>query len=939
MRNIKLYLTELTSKVRQLIVFPWHKGKKLGDYFDKSGNLQVKAFRILILIPIISIIGAQYHLLFNSNNIKSFTPVRLSSITSKNLGTNGTIFINNIDTSIIKINIVSDSTGSNFLRLLMKPGGILSKEIIMPVDDSIPINASLKIRCRSFGQKTICRVSIIDCLPGELSQEGGEYNLNVTIQSNNWAEISFPLNLLKKIVCDRTRNNYVKYFRSGIIQKVKITFYPESNSTIDIGDIRFEWSVNNLSGIILLSIIIIIGVVILFRTSLANFLFSKGLNFSSTAITSRVVFFLVSLSAFRLVITNSFPLHNHEAYLIYVLFLLFICVDEFYPGNKTEKTIWSLRYFILIIAVWLSKFTDNAFILSPLTLAVFIPVIQQRRRLLLLFTGIGILIIFIVINNFNYFIPGVTGTLIITGTFVIAMVIKEILIYELIKSEANYEKFLYKNLFDNSYDGIYTTNEHGIILTANYGFGNMLGYTIEETLGKTIFKFVIKEDHPLLERLMDDAVSKQLNMCDINFLDINKCVHTALIRTVAIYKDNLLIGYQSIATDITERKHYEHELRNSQSRYKTLLNAIPDKVLKFTREGILVDYYNQDNPESKINFEKLLGNSINNIFEQKIAQDFLVHAENAFKRRQPQIFEYESRINRDLIYDEARIVPVQNENFIAIIRDITERRQAEFKIQQYLNELDNNRITLENNANELAELNLKLEETNKNKDKFFSIVAHDLRSPFTGLLGFSEILSTEIETLTTDQIKNYVDYLSQSLKNVFRLLENLLDWSRVQTGQIKFVPENFNLEELVKRIVGIFQINASEKKINIEICVLSGLKVFADEDMVDITIRNLLSNAIKFTRPGGNIGIQTFQNDGMIEITISDNGIGIQPENLEKLFRINENISTQGTAKEKGTGLGLLLCKEFIEKNGGNIEVESIINKGSIFKFTLPVSR
>ena len=167
-------------------------------------------------------------------------------------------------------------------------------------------------------------------------------------------------------------------------------------------------------------------------------------------------------------------------------------------------------------------------------------------------------------------------------------------------------------------------------------------------------------------------------------------------------------------------------------------------------------------------------------------------------------------------------------------------------------------------------------------------------------------------------------------------MENLLDWSRIQTGKIKVSPGNFDLNSLIQQIIGIFQINASEKKINIDTCIEPCLKTFADKDLVDTVVRNLLSNAIKFTRPGGNIRIQAFTHDGYVEVGVSDNGIGILPENLSKLFRIDETVSTEGTARETGTGLGLVLCKEFIEKNGGKISVESKMNEGSKFSFTLP---
>lgn len=854
MRNIRLYLTELISRVKSLSAFPWYKNKRSDDFFDGAGNLQVKIIRTLLLIPLVLFLEAEYYLVVSSNNIFTYTPIKISSITPKSLNTQETIFTSSMDTSEINIGIRSDSTRNNFLRLSLKPGGSIYKGIVISLHDSIPMTASLNIKCRSYSRQTVCQIGLIDSLSNATSREAGAYYFYTTIPDKKWADLTIPISLFKKNKSN-TIGITTGYPRNYNIQKIKVTFYPKVNTTIDISDISFEWSITKWQGITLLLIILSVGALLFFRTSPRNQNFSAGLDLASSSITARAVFFVVAISAFISAFTNSIPAYHNEVYLIYLSFLLMICIDELYTGEITRKTIWSLRYFLIITAVWLLQITDNTFILSPLTFAVFIPVIQQRRRLLLLLTSAGLLIVFIVINKLTCFISDTTGALIIVAASVIAVVLKEILFYELLKSETNYAKFLYENLFENSYDGIYTTEESGIIKTANYGFGNMLGYPIEEVMGRNIFEFVVEEDSHLLKQLMKEAVSKDFNMCDINFVDINKGIHTSLIRLVAVYKNNVLTGYQSIATDITERKRSEQELWKSQSRYKALLNALPDLVLKFTHEGILLDYHTHKNEDSTEYYEKLLGKSINNVFEPHITQYFLIHAENALRQNLPQIFEYESGINGEVFYKEARIVPIQNDNFIAIIRDITDRRHAEFKIQEYLLELDDNRTTLENNSRELADLNFKLEEINKSKDKFFSIVAHDLRSPFTGLLGFSDILSTQLESLTTDEIKTYAGHLNHSLKNVFKLLENLLDWSRMQTGKIKFEAENFNLEEVIQRIVGIFQINASEKKIDIKIVIEPCLNVFADEDMVDITIRNLLSNAIKFTRPGGKICI------------------------------------------------------------------------------------
>ncbi|MGA7722359.1 MAG: PAS domain-containing sensor histidine kinase [Ignavibacteriaceae bacterium] len=937
MRKLKKYLTALAARVRSLIVSPWYEKNWVSNFPDRSGNLVVIFFRILVLIPLLLLIEVQYSIIFSPTNTKSFTQIKITSFNLSNLNKQSTISSGFIDTSGIKITINSNPEGKQFLRLSMKPGSNNSKAIMVPVDDSIPSNACLKIKCRSSERQTYCRIDIFQCMSGDFFQDGGDYFIYTTIP-DKLTDLSIPLKLFNRSKINSAESKTVNFNPRVFLHNIKLTFYPNVNSVVDIHEIKFEEDAYNIPEIILFLIIMIVGVILFLKTSLRNQKLSTALDLSSPLITSRTVFFLAAIAAFRASFTNSFPFDHYEIYFIFGLFLLIICIDEFYTGILSRQTFWSLRYFLVIIAVWLSGFTDNAIILAPLTLAVFIPVIQQKRRLIFLFAIAGMLLLFIIINNFKYFIPEVTGLLIIVGTSFTAAVMKEIFFYELLKSDTNFAKFLYENLFENSYDGIYTTDNQGVIITANYGFGNMLGYPIQETIGKNIFDFVVKEDHHLLNHLMEETVSKKLNMCDINFRDAANSIHTILIRLVAIYKNNVITGYQSIATDITERKLNELELRESKSRYKALLNAIPDIVLKFTHDGILLDFHNVVSHDSGIKFENLLGKSIDSIFDPVITQSFLLHAENAFRKNRPQIFEYKSMVNGEVIYEEARIVSIQDDNFIVIIRDITVRKQAESKIQKYLIELDNNRQTLEKNAKELADLNSKLEEINKNKDKLFSIIAHDLRSPFTGLLGFANILSNQYESLSTDEIKNYLGQLNHSLMYVFKLLENLLDWSRMQTGKITFAPKCFNLELLIHRIVGIFQINASEKKINIEIRVSPFNSVFADEDMIDITIRNLLSNAIKFTRPGGKICIDTSLKNGMIEITLSDNGIGILPENLSKLFRIDENISTDGTARERGTGLGLLLCKEFIEKNGGNIEVVSKINEGSKFKFTLPIS-
>lgn len=229
-----------------------------------------------------------------------------------------------------------------------------------------------------------------------------------------------------------------------------------------------------------------------------------------------------------------------------------------------------------------------------------------------------------------------------------------------------------------------------------------------------------------------------------------------------------------------------------------------------------------------------------------------------------------------------------------------------------------------------------LREANTAKDKFFSIIAHDIRGPFTTIIGFLEILLMDIEGLDKDTIRKYVQKSYSSTRLVMNLLENLLHWARSQTGRIDYQPEVIDLAGIVDETTVFLKSTAENKEISLVSSMNSSVKAYADRNMIITVIRNLISNGIKFTEKGGKIEITAEQKDGIIELCVSDNGIGIDENDMDKLFKIEVHHTTKGTEKEKGTGLGLIICKEFIEKNGGEIHVDSRKNKGSIFRFTLP---
>lgn len=229
-----------------------------------------------------------------------------------------------------------------------------------------------------------------------------------------------------------------------------------------------------------------------------------------------------------------------------------------------------------------------------------------------------------------------------------------------------------------------------------------------------------------------------------------------------------------------------------------------------------------------------------------------------------------------------------------------------------------------------------LKELNATKDKFFSIIAHDLRSPLNQLLGLSEILQKEIESERINDVIMLANLINDSAKSGRLLLENLLEWSRSQTGSININPEVLDLLKITNEVVMLYENNAKQKNIIIKLKIKKSKTAFADGNMLKTILRNLLSNSIKFTNAGGKINLEVNSANGMVIYSVSDNGIGIGDDDIDKLFRIDVNPKTIGRSKEKGTGLGLILCKEFVEMNAGKIWVESEFGKGSTFKFSLP---
>lgn len=523
------------------------------------------------------------------------------------------------------------------------------------------------------------------------------------------------------------------------------------------------------------------------------------------------------------------------------------------------------------------------------------------------------------------------------------------------KVQDDFKKF--KKVFELSPNGIIVFDCKFKIVAINNRIKEWTGFSSDFIINKTLTQTGIFSEKSKL--ILVEQFDKLLHNLKISPIEIEIIRNNGYL-IFGITKPGLINGLSKESyfvlniINISEMKLAKEALIESEEKFKMVTDNSGDIIYRLRYKDMQYDFLNPA-------FQKITGYSLSEI--NKIGIKSIIKKIESIDQFDIKTIENERKAGTLFEYNADYLIEDKNGSFkwlrdhsnpwydkngdiigsIGILIDISVRKRLEEEHKKYLEEISLSRDMMEQKAYEMVELNIKLQENeqklnelNLSKDKFFSIIAHDLRSPFTTLMGFSEVLVEDFDSYSKEELKESINMIHDTSKKIFNLLENLLSWSRIQTGRMPFNPTEFDISELCDNTVNLFQENALSKSISLVSVVKPYTFVFADKQMIDAVIRNLVANALKFTPEDKYIKISALDKDEFIEISVTDKGIGIKETVFAKLFKIDEHVTSLGTNSEKGSGLGLILCKELVEKNGGKIAVESTFGKGSRFYFTLP---
>lgn len=473
----------------------------------------------------------------------------------------------------------------------------------------------------------------------------------------------------------------------------------------------------------------------------------------------------------------------------------------------------------------------------------------------------------------------------------------------------------YRLHFKNSLEAFLLTSPDGRILSVNPATCQMFGRSEEEICNGGRDQIIDMTDPRVYEAMVERSRTGKF-FGELTGLRQNGSKFPIELATTLFTDRDGNVRSSMIIQDISDRKRTEKLLAESEANARAIMESTDDVLVLLDKNGILIDCNEAHAKRLNRTREELLGKSIFGELPPDLAKSRRDAVSRCISTGEC-VYGEDFRFGR---YIEYVVHPIFSENkevekVAVFATDATKRKQDEQILQE--------------NEKRLRELNAT-------KDKFFSIIAHDLKSPFNSIIGFSSLLTRHVNEGDLEGIRRYATIIQDSSQQALDLLMNLLEWSRSQIGRMEFTPEEADISALISQSVGVLIGAAQQKQIAIHKQMPASLVAWADKAMINAILRNFISNAIKFTNPGGTIVISAEQTTEELQISVVDNGVGISKESIDKLFRIEETHSTLGTQREKGTGLGLLLCKEFVDKHGGRIWVESAVGEGSNFSFSIP---
>jgi PAS domain S-box-containing protein len=429
-------------------------------------------------------------------------------------------------------------------------------------------------------------------------------------------------------------------------------------------------------------------------------------------------------------------------------------------------------------------------------------------------------------------------------------------------------------------------------------------------------RFIVKEE---LELAMKSKDPRFFHETKHRIVCHDGEIRHIVVRIAVLIEDGVVVKTYGANQDVTESVKTFEALQESENKYRKIFDYVDDVFYRVDKDGLFIELSPSIYRYTGYTAEELMGKSITTIYYNPDERNKMI----------------EDIIEKKYVTDYQIIMKNKNEDplYVSVSSHVLYGTDSEYNgIEGSLRDVSERK----KNENKIIQMNNELKDLNATKDKIFSIIAHDLRSPFQGILGYTQILSEDFDELTDAERIDFIQGIDSLSKGTYKLLDNLLQWSRLQTGKMIYSPSSLNLFETLCQAIELLKEVAREKDIEIETRIDNNIKLDADSTMLETVVRNLISNAVKFTNPNGKIIVAAEKNENACVVTVEDNGVGISEENIEKLFKIDKGISTKGTSGEQGTGLGLLLCKEMIDLHNGKIIVESEHGKGTKFSVVIP---